>query len=158
MKKDKKADRWKSKEEVREEEENVIRGIIADKMDIKGGYAKPHWMDVLWIQMAIFPLTTYRWSAFYISWLWRFGIRREEYGREEQLYVIRKNLGVSQGQFGQMEEDEVEDMLELELWEKDKFKVWKAEKDAEMRIKMATSGRWDRLYFNFLLSFKNILH
>ena len=52
----------------------------------------------------------------------------------------------------------MEDMLELELWEKDKFKVWKAEKDAEMRIKMATSGRWDRLYFNFLLSFKNILH
>jgi len=142
LKKDKKADRGKSKEELREEEENVIRGIIADKMDIKGGYAKPHWTDVLWVQMVIFPLTAYRWSSFYISWLWRFGIKREEYGREEQLYVIRKNLGVSQGQFDQMEEEEVEDMLELELWEKDKFKAWKVEKDAEMRIKMAQSGRY----------------
>merc|ERR1719147_290838 len=142
LKKDKKADRWKTKEEIREEEENVIRGIIADKMDIKGGYAKPHWSDVLWIQMIIFPWTTYKWAAFYLSWLWRFGIKREEYGRAEQLYVIRKNLGVSQGQFDQLEEDEVENMLELELWEKEKFKVWKDEKDAEMRIKMASSGRY----------------
>ena len=132
LKKDKKADRFKSKEEVREEKEKVSRGIIADKMDIKGGFTKPHWRQ---IQMAIFPLTTYRWSAFYISWLWRLGIRREEYSREEQLYVIRKNLWVSQGQFNQIEEEEVEDMPELELWEKEKFKVWKAENDAEMRIK-----------------------
>ena len=59
LKKDKKADRWKSKEEIREEEENVIRGIIADKMDIEGGFAKPYWTDILWIQMADFPLTIY---------------------------------------------------------------------------------------------------
>lgn len=142
LKKDKKADRGRSKEELKEEEETVIRGIIADKMDIKGGYAKPHWSDLLWIQLVILPLTLYRWSSFYLSWFWRFGLRREDYGREEQLYVIRKNLGVSQGQFDQMEETEVEDMLELELWEKDKFKVWKDEKDAEMRIKMAQSGRY----------------
>ena len=38
----------------------VIRGIIADKMDIKGGYAKPHWTDVLWVQLVILPLTVYR--------------------------------------------------------------------------------------------------
>ena len=36
---------------------------------------------------------------------------------------------------------QLEDMMELELWQKDKFKEWKAEKDAEMRIKMAQSGR-----------------
>ena len=119
MKKDKKAESLKSKEEVREEKEKVSRGIIADKMDIKGGFAKPHWRQ---IQMAIFPLTTYSWSAFYISWLWRLGIRREEYGREEKLYVFRKNLWVSQGQFNQIEEEEVEDMPELELWEKDNEK------------------------------------
>ena len=81
---------------------------------------------------------------------------REEYGRDEQLYVIRffpskctkceqlvvrKNLGVSQGQFDQLEEEEVEEMLELELWQKDNFAVWKEEKEAEKRIKMAQSGR-----------------
>ena len=76
------------------------------------------------------------------SLLPRFGILREEYGREEQLYVIRKNLGISQGQFGQLEEEEQEDMLEQELWVKEKFVIWKEEKEAEKRIKMAQSGRW----------------
>lgn len=142
LKKDKKADRGRSREEVKEEEEAVIRGIIADKMDIKGGYAKPHWTDVLWVQLIILPLTVYRWAKFYLVWLWRFGILREEYGREEQLYVIRKHLGISEGQFGQLEEEEVEDMLEQELWLKDKFAVWKEEKEAEKRIKMAQSGRY----------------
>ena len=35
LKKDKKADRGKSKETLKEEEEGVIRQIISDKMDIK---------------------------------------------------------------------------------------------------------------------------
>ena len=83
----------------------------------------------------------YRWTAFYLRWLWKFGLKREDYGEEEKRYLIRKNLGVSVGQFSQMEDEELEEMLEMELWLKDKFKVWKAEKDAEMRIKMAQSGR-----------------
>ena len=48
---------------------------------------------------------------------------------------------MSAGQFGQMEEEEVEDMLEQELWVKEKFKEWKMAKDTEMRVKMAQSGR-----------------
>ena len=88
-KKDKKADRGKSKEEVREEEEAIIRSIIADKMDIKGGYAKPDWCDVLWVQLVILPFTLYRWAAFYLRWLWKFGIKREDYGEEEKRYLIR---------------------------------------------------------------------
>ena len=58
---------------------------------------------------------------------------------------FRKNLGISAGQFSQIEEEELEEMLELELWVKEKFKVWKAEKDAEQRIKMAQSGRYKSL-------------
>ena len=37
----------------------------------------------------------------------------------------------------------MEEMLELELWQKDNFAVWKEEKEAEKRIKMAQSGRSD---------------
>ena len=59
----------------------------------------------------------------------------------ENISPSRKNLGVSQGQFDQLEEEEVEEMLELELWQKDNFAVWKEEKEAEKRIKMAQSGR-----------------
>ena len=50
-------------------------------------------------------------------------------------------MAMSQGQFDQLEEEDIEVFLEEELWLKDKFKVWKGEKDAEMRVKMAQSGR-----------------
>jgi len=142
LKRDKKADRFKSKEEIKDEEEGVIRKIIEDKMDIRGGYAKPHWTDILWVQLVILPVTTYRWAKFYIRWLCKFGIMREEYGEQEKLYVIRKFLKVSQGQFDQMPEEEVADMMNKELWIKENFKEWKKEKENEMRIKMAESGRY----------------
>ena len=68
-------------------------------MDIQGGYAKPKWTDVLWVQLVLLPLTICRWTYFYARWFWKFGVKREEYGEEEKLYVIRKNMKLSQGHF-----------------------------------------------------------
>lgn len=142
LKKDKKADKGKSKEQIREEEERVLRQIIENKMDIRGGYAKPKVTDVLWIQIIILPWTICRWIYFYTRWLWKFGILREEYGTDEKLYVIRKNMKISQGHFDSMTDEEKDDFLEQELWIKEKFLKWKEEKETEMRIKMAQSGRF----------------
>lgn len=142
LKKEKKTDRGKSKDILKEEEENIIRQIISEKMDIKGGYARPNWSDVLWVQLIILPYTLFKWNQFYLRWLWKFGIKREEYGLDEKLYVIRKNMEMSQGQFDQLEKNDIKLFLEEELWLKDKYKVWKDAKDAEMRVKMAQSGRY----------------
>jgi len=142
LKRDKKTDKGKSKEEIKKEDDQVIRSIIEEKMDIKGGFAKPTYRDVLWVQMVFLPYTLWTWTYFYARWLWKFGIKREEYGEEEKLYVIRRNLGLSQLQFDSQHGDEVDAMLDQELWVYDKFKVWKQEKDDEMRIKLAQSGRY----------------
>ena len=77
----------------------MIRSIVEEKMDIQGGYAKPKVWDVLLIQLVILPYTIYLWTLFYGRWLWKFGIRREEYGEDEKLYVIRRNMKLSEGQF-----------------------------------------------------------
>ena len=132
-------------------------------MDIRGGYAKPTIRDILWVQLVFLPWTLCTWTYFYARWLWKFGIMREEYGEDEKLYVIRKNLGLSQGQFDVREtltltvfptknynkivfqatpEEEKEDMLEQELWIKENFAEWKQAKEDEMRAKMAQSGRY----------------
>ena len=34
-----------------------------------------------------------------MTWLWRFTIRKEEYGPEEHLYLTRKKLGLSELQW-----------------------------------------------------------
>ena len=39
------------------------------------------------------------------------------------------------------QEEEIEGMLEQELWQADKYKVYRLEKEAENRAKMAQSGR-----------------
>ena len=38
----------------------LFRSIIANKMDIRGGYARPTYKDVLWVQLILLPLTIVR--------------------------------------------------------------------------------------------------
>lgn len=56
--------RDKTKEKEKEEKEQIIRQVIEEKMDIRGGYAKPDWRQILWIQLVILPYTLCR----YFSW------------------------------------------------------------------------------------------
>merc|ERR1712018_865920 len=46
LKGDKKLDKGKTKEQIKDEEEKVIRSIV-EEMDIQGGYAKPKVWDIL---------------------------------------------------------------------------------------------------------------
>ena len=50
-----KKNRNKTREEIKEEEESVIRQIIMEKMDIRGAYQRPSYTDVLWMQIILFP-------------------------------------------------------------------------------------------------------
>lgn len=68
-------------------------------MDIKGGYAKPKVTDVVFFQLLFLPRTLYRSISWYLSWFYRFRIKREEYGTEEKLYLIRKFMRLSETQF-----------------------------------------------------------
>jgi len=41
-----------------------------------------------------------------------------------------------------MEEEEIEEMLELELWISENYNKYKEQKEAEQRAKLAESGRY----------------
>ncbi|XP_015257807.1 PREDICTED: dnaJ homolog subfamily C member 25 [Cyprinodon variegatus] len=113
----------RSKEEIREQEEEVIRDIIKNKIDIKGGYQKPRLTDILLCQMVLFPYYLSRYVAWYVSWVYRFTVCREEYGEEEKLYLIRKNMKMSEAQFDGLEENAKQTFLEKQLWIKENFEV-----------------------------------
>jgi len=132
----------RNKEEIRAEEERIIRLVLETKMDIKGGYAKPKMVDVLWMQLILFPLSFYRYVMWYLMWMWRFRIKDEEYGTEEKLYLIRKLMGLSQTKFEAIPEDEKEDFLDMKLWIRDNFQEWKKEKEEEMKKQMAESAKY----------------
>ncbi|XP_041825359.1 dnaJ homolog subfamily C member 25 [Melanotaenia boesemani] len=134
----------RSKEEIREQEEEVIRDIIKNKIDIKGGYQKPNLSDILLCQIVLFPYYLSSYVAWYVSWIYRFTVCREEYGDEEKLYMIRRHMKMSQSQFDSLEESTRQSFLEKQLWIKDNYEVYRCEQEEEMKVKMATDARMKR--------------
>jgi DnaJ homolog subfamily C member 25 len=131
-----------SKSELRELQEKQIREVIEEKMDIRGSYEKPSIYDVLWVQIIIFPYTFVKYITWFSMWTLNFTILGKEYGDEEKLYLIRKNLGMGVHQFNALEEDEIEQYLDMELWKKENYQEWKHEQDEEMKLKMAQNNRY----------------
>ncbi|KAM9329263.1 dnaJ homolog subfamily C member 25 [Gastrophryne carolinensis] len=134
----------RSKEEMREEDEETIRDIIKNKIDIKGGYQKPQIYDILLFQIVLFPYYLFRYISWYARWIYTFTIKGEEYGEEEKLYLIRKNMKMSQSQFDSLEEERKKSFLDDKLWIRENYEVYRKEQEEEMKIKLASDPRWKR--------------
>ena len=132
----------KSKSKEREEQEAIIRKVIEEKMDIRGGYAKPTWRDVLWVQLILSPYSLYCYGAWYLSWVYRFDIKKQEYGDEEKLYLIKKYLGLSAMEFDALDEDTKCEYIDLGLWEKTTALEWKEQKEEETKRELSQSARY----------------
>lgn len=132
----------KSKAEMKEEQDRVIRRVIEENMDIKGGYAKPEIKDILWIQLIILPYTIAYYIYWYLRWLWKFTILKQPYGTEEKLHLIRKYMKLGQYQFNALDEDEKQEYLDEELWIKENFLAWKEIKDEETKKALAENNKY----------------
>uniref|UniRef100_T1J1X2 J domain-containing protein n=1 Tax=Strigamia maritima TaxID=126957 RepID=T1J1X2_STRMM len=141
----------KTKEELREEEDGIIRTVLEENMDIRGGYAKPNVTDVLWIQLVLLPYTIVMFAWFHINWIYRFDIKGEEYGTDEKLYLIKKYLKCSQTHWQSIENSEKNKYIKLELWIKEKFDDWKLKEEEAMRMKLAENPKY-RSYRRYMKS------
>lgn len=132
----------KNKAEAKEETENVIRRVLEDNMDIRGGYAKPKLTDVLICQLFFLPLYIFKYIMWHVKWIWKFSICKENYGEEEKLYLIRKNMKLKEHIFEQFTDMQKKEFLKQELWIYDNYKKWQEKKDEETRKQMAENGRF----------------
>ena len=73
-----------TKEQIKKQEEIVIKEVIEELMDQNGGYTRPELNQILWIQIIRLPRTIYELLIFNIDWVWRFYIQRQEYSELEQ--------------------------------------------------------------------------
>lgn len=137
-----KRNRHKSKEEIREQEEAILRQVIESNIDIRGGFAKPDIKNILWVQIFLLPLTLYNYLRWYVRWIYLFDYKGQPYGEEEKIYLISKNFGVAEEQL-HINED-VDSLLRQELWIKEKYKAWKKRKDQEIREKLAERPGYKR--------------
>ncbi|XP_055628386.1 dnaJ homolog subfamily C member 25 homolog [Toxorhynchites rutilus septentrionalis] len=131
-----------SKSEMKEESEKNIRKIIEENLDIQGAYAKPQITDILWIQIIMLPYTIFNLTKWHVMWIYNFVILKKPYGEEEKLYLIRKNMKLGINQFRGIENDKINEYMCKELWIKEKYKLWKAEEDEEMKRQMADNPRY----------------
>lgn len=122
----------------------VIKQIIIDNLDVTGGYKKESLYDTLAWHTIIFPVTIVKYIKWNADWFWRFSIKKEELDDEAKMYLIRKYLGVSQLEFDQRYNDDIDELFEQECWIRPNCEKWKAEKDAAEQEKMAQSGRYKR--------------
>lgn len=134
----------RSKEEIREQEEEIIRDIIKNKIDIKGGYQKPNISDILLCKITLFPYYLCVYVIWYCKWIYKFTICREEYGDEEKLYIIRKYMKMPLSQFDSLDDSLKNTFLERQLWIKENYEVYKQEQEEEMKMKMAIDPRMKR--------------
>ncbi|KPJ16207.1 DnaJ-like subfamily C member 25-like [Papilio machaon] len=132
----------KSKAEQKMEQDRVIRRVIEENLDIRGAYAKPQIIDILWIQLILLPYTITYYAYWYLRWFWKFTIMKQPYGEEEKLYIIRKYMKLGQHQFNALEDKERRQFLDEELWIKDNFLVWKELKDEEEKKALAENNKY----------------
>ncbi|CAH3030973.1 unnamed protein product [Pocillopora meandrina] len=132
----------KSKEEFREEEESILRGVVENSLDIRGGHSKPRIADVLWIRIVLLPYTILSYFAWLIHWYWKFNIKREEYGDKEKAYLIRKKLGLTSVQWDAMEPVQKDVFFSRQLWIDANFREFKKEQEEEMRVKLAQNNKY----------------
>lgn len=133
-----------AKEELKAEEESVIRQVIQDKMQIKGAYSKPTYMDVLWIQIIFLPIWIGNYIYWYGRWIYKFDIKKEPFGLEEKHYLIRRFMGLSQGEWSNKEDYEIEEYMREELWIRENFDPWKQKRDDELKASLAENPAYKR--------------
>ena len=134
-------DKGVSKEEAKRREEAAIKEVISDLMDQNGGYPRPEVTQVLWLQIIRLPLTLYSGLTFWLHWVWRFYILREEYGDQERQFIVRRRLGMTERQWRSLQEDQRAAYLQRRLWETAAWQVWEEERLEEERLRHAMSGR-----------------
>ncbi|KAF4527268.1 hypothetical protein B566_EDAN006987 [Ephemera danica] len=137
-----KKSRKKTKSEMKEEEEMIIRKVLEDNLDIRGGYAKPSIYDILWIQLVILPYTAFLYLKWYGSWIIKFNVKKLPYGKEEKEYLIRKNLKMGQLQYDALDEDEKLQYLKSELWIRSKYLEWQKQKEEDLKKQLAESAKY----------------
>jgi len=141
----KKMNKGKTQLQIKEEEKNIIKSIIEEKCDIRGGYKKPVWTDLFFVQVFVWPYYLYNWFAFYIRWYVKFVIMKEEYGEVEKEILIKKNLRSqfeSSSQWEEMFDEKKELFFEKELWIKSNADEYIKQKEEAERQERAESTKW----------------
>nr|CRZ25059.1 Bm1691 [Brugia malayi] len=135
---------FRNRKSRKEYAEQVLRQIIEENVDIRGGYKKPSIYNTLLWTIIVLPYTVYRYVAWNFSWFIKYHVKKEDYDDDAKSYLIRRNMSLSEEQFASFSDSERLSLFKNELWDRAKFTEWKAAKEDEQKERLAASGRYKR--------------
>lgn len=131
----------KSKEERKREEERILLEIVEESPDIKGEYTKASVTDTLLVHIFVSPYYFVTYMKWYMRWVYKFKVHKEEYGAEEKEYLTRKGVNMTQQYWDVLDDYSKESYMKKELWVADNLDKYNEEIEEEARLKLAESGR-----------------
>lgn len=81
------------------EVDKVLGSIIEEHINVSGGYKKESLKDTLLYALIICPYTIILYVVWWVKWYHKYNIKKEEYDDDAKMYLIRKNLGLSEDQY-----------------------------------------------------------
>ena len=78
--------------------EAILKRIIEENLSVSGGYKKESPKDTLVYWILLSPISLYKAAHFWSRWALKYWINKNEYDEEAKLFLIRKNLGISEEQ------------------------------------------------------------
>ncbi|VDL88662.1 unnamed protein product [Schistocephalus solidus] len=133
-----------TREELKEREDEVIRSVIVETVDLRGDCGVPSIRNTLLVHLLFLPFCLIRLIFWAIRWIILFFILRRPYGPEEQEFLTRWKLGFSQARWEGLDEDTRAQFMQLELWIPEKLLAYREKQAEELRIRSAESTNYKR--------------
>eukprot|EP00038_Savillea_parva_P031201 m.83731 g.83731 ORF g.83731 m.83731 type:complete len:210 (+) comp9558_c1_seq2:94-723(+) len=131
----------------KKDEETVLRQIVAQNLDLRGGFAPPKVTDILWVRLVMIPYTLACYLWWLADWYYRINYQGQELTDDDREYLILRNLGWNADRWECEEEETKDKMWEAEIWDPVKCQAYlKAEEEAEHEEwkNSAQYKRWKR--------------
>ena len=94
----------------KKDEETVLRQIVAQNLDLRGGFAPPKVTDILWVRLVMIPYTLACYLWWLADWYYRINYQGQELTDDDREYLILRNLGWNADRW-ECEEEETKDKM-----------------------------------------------
>lgn len=92
--------------------------------------------------LARYTFSLYLW--WHVDWYMRISWRGEEYTDDDRIYLIRRNLGLSEVQWNCVSEEMKDEAWDAEAWDSRKCTEWQQAKAQEQHEKIKNSAQYKR--------------
>lgn len=83
------------------------------------GLEEPHWRNLVLVQLLYLPVHLYKYLAWYFHWQYSYRLLKREYTDDDKLYLIKKNLEISDREWERMSDPAQRKLFDQRLWDKE---------------------------------------